>query len=63
MVPIDIKNDVMSEVAGLLLGGAGPGGTELVSLQHWLQRSGAVIGEIRQIVAEFGEWLSNGQPP
>ena len=49
-------------MVGRLLGGAGPGGTDLISLQHWLLRFGAASGELRLIVAEVGEWLSNGRP-
>ena len=63
MVPVDITNDVVPAVAGRLLGGAGPGGIDSVSIQHWLLRFGAASGELRQIVAEFREWLSNGRPP
>ena len=63
MVHVDITDDVVLAVAGRLLGRAGPGGTDLVSLQHWLLRFGAASGEMRQIVAEFGEWLCNGRPP
>ena len=33
----------------------------MVSLQHWLLWVGAARGELRLIVAEFGEWLSNGR--
>ena len=50
-------------MAGRLSGGAGPGGTDSVSLQHWLLRFGATSRELRLIVAEFGEWICNGQPP
>ena len=63
MVPVDITDDVVSAVAGRLSGGAGPGGTDSISLQHWLLRFGATSGELRLIVAEVGEWLSNGRPP
>ena len=63
MVPVDITDDVVSAVAGRLSGGEGPGGTDLVSLQHWLLRFGEESGELRQIVAEIGEWLSCGRPP
>ena len=63
MVPVDITDDVVAAVAGRLLGGAGPGGTDLVSLQHWILRFGAASGELRMIVAEFGEWICNGLPP
>ena len=35
----------------------------MVSLQHWLLRFGAASGELRLIVAEVREWISNGRPP
>ena len=41
MVPVDITYDVVSAVEGSLSGGAGPGGTDSISLQHWLLRFGA----------------------
>ena len=63
MVPVDITDNVVSVVAGRLLGGGGPGGTDSISLQHWLLRFGAASGELRLIVSEVGEWLSNGRPP
>ena len=63
MVPVDITYDAVSAVAGRLLGGAGPGGDDSVSLQHWILRFGAASGELRLIVAEVGKWLSNGRPP
>ena len=51
MVPVDITDDVLSAVAGSLLGGPGPGGADSVSLQHWLLRFRAAIGE-RQAKAD-----------
>ena len=63
MVPVDITDNVVSAVAGRLSGEAGPGGTDLISLQHWLPWFRAASGELRLIVAEVGEWLSNGRPP
>ena len=63
MVPVDITDNVVSAVAGHLLGGAGPGGTDSIILQHWLLQFGAASGELRLIVAEVGDWLSNGRPP
>ena len=63
MVPVDITDDVVSAVAGRLSGGVGPGGTYYISLQNWLLRFGAASGELRLIVAEVGEWLSNGRTP
>ena len=44
-------------------GGAGPGGTDSISLQHWLLRFGAASAELRQVVADVGNWMSNGRPP
>ena len=35
----------------------------MISLKHWLLRFRAASGELRSIVAEVGEWLSNGRPP
>ena len=39
MVPVDITDGLVAAVAGRLSRGAGPGGTDLVSLKHWLLRS------------------------
>ena len=41
----------------------GKGGTDLVSLQHWLLRFGAASSKLRKFVVELWEWLSNGRPP
>ena len=62
LVPVDTTNDTVTEVAGHIYGGAGPGGTESVSLQNWILHFGTVSGELRLIVADFAEWLSNGHP-
>ena len=45
------------------MGGAGPGGTDSVSLQHLLLRFRAAIGELILIVGDFKEWLGNVRPP
>ena len=63
MVPVDITDYVVAALAGRLLGGAGTGGTDSVSLQHWLLRFGEASGKLQQIVVEFGEWFSNGRTP
>ena len=63
LTPVDITYDTVTAVAGWLLGGAGPGETDSVSLQHWLLRFGAVSAELRQIFSDFVEWLGNGRPP
>ena len=61
LVPVEITNNTVTEVAGRLSGGAGPGGTDSVSLQHWLLRFGAASMELRLIVSDFAEWLGNGR--
>ena len=63
LVPLDITNYRVTEVAGRLSGGAGPGLTDSVSLQHWLLNFGVASGELRLIIAGFEDWLSNGRPP
>ena len=60
---MDITNDTVTAVAGRLLGGAGPGGTDSVLLQHWLLRFGGASAELRRIVGKFVEWLGNGRLP
>ena len=54
MVPVNITDNVVVAVAGRLSREAGPRGTDLVSIQHWILRFGAASGELRLIVAEFG---------
>ena len=63
LTPVDITNDTVMAVAGRLSGGAGPRGTDSVLLQHWLLRFGATSAELRLIVGDFIEWMSNGRPP
>ena len=38
IVPVDITNDTVAEVAGRLSGGAGTRRTDSVSLQNWILR-------------------------
>ena len=63
LTPVDITKEMVTAVAGRLLGGAGPRGTDSVSLQHWLLRFGAASAELRLIFGDFVEWLGNGRPP
>ena len=60
---VDIIDDTVTAVTGRILGGDGQGGTDSVSLQHWLLRFRAASGELRLIVGDFVEWLGNGRPP
>ena len=63
LTPVNITNDMVTVVVGQLLGGAGSGGTDSVSLQHWPLRFGAVSGELQLIVGDFVDWIGNGRPP
>ena len=51
--PVDITNDTVTAIAGRLSGGAGTGGADSVSLQHWLLRFGAASAELRLIVGDL----------
>ena len=54
LTPVEITVDTVTEVAGRLSGGVGPGGgTDSVSLQHRLLRLGGASAELRLIVGEF----------
>ena len=53
LTPVGITDDTVTEITGQLLGRAGPGGTDSVSLRHWLLRFGASSGELRLIVEDF----------
>ena len=57
LTPVDITKDMVTAVVGRLLGGAGPGGTDSVYLQHWLMRFDAASAELRLIFGDFVEWL------
>ena len=60
---MDITGNTVTEVAGKLSGGEGPGGVNSVSIQHWLLCFGAASGKLRLIFVDFTEWLSNRRPP
>ena len=62
-VPVDVTGEMVASVARNLLGAAGPVGTTLVRLQHWLLQFGSTNTELQKIVREFEEWMANGRPP
>ena len=55
--------DTFIEVLQRLSGDAGPGGTVLISLHHWLFHFEEAGSELRKIFAEFIEWFANECPP
>ena len=59
---VDVTDEMVASVMQQLLGAVGPGGSDLVSLQHWLIHSGATSLELRHIVGEFRYWMANGTP-
>ena len=63
MVMVDITNVTVANITGRISGEAGPGGMDLVSLQHWMLRFGAESMGHRQIVGEFRDCMANGRPP
>ena len=63
IVPVDVTEETVIDIVGLLYGGAGPGGADLVSLQNWILHFGAVSGELGLTVGNFTEWMENGRPP
>ena len=50
LLPENLTEDTEIEVAWRLSGGAGQGGTNSVSLQHWLLQFDKTSGELRQII-------------
>ena len=63
IVPLDITNNTVREVAGRLSGGSEPGETDSVILKYWLLRFGAARGELRLTLAEFAEWMGERAAP
>ena len=61
-VPVGITDNTVTVVAERISGGAGMGGTDSVSLQHWLLRFGASSGGLWMIVAVFRSGLEMGGP-
>ena len=63
LVPVNLTDSIVVEVVRRLSGGTGPGGTDSISLHHWLLSFGKDDGKLLQIVAEFAEWLKKERPP
>ena len=61
-VQLDLATNMVTIVAQIPSGEAGSGGVDSISIQHWLLRFGLGSLGLRQIVREFGYWMSNGLP-
>ena len=53
-VTVYITDETVEYIARQIADSAGTGGTDLVSLQHWLLRFGVESVGLRHIVREFG---------
>ena len=62
-VQLDITVYTVTALAWVLLGGAGPVGIDLVSLQLWILNFGGAITNLWLVVMSFSEWLDNRWPP
>jgi hypothetical protein len=62
-IPVDCDTDIVQRVASRLRGGAGPSGVDALALKHWLLRHGQASHLLREELASWTEWLSNGSPP
>ena len=60
---MDITDDTVTVVVGILSVEAGPGRTDLVLIQHALLYFGASSVELRLIARALVEWTGNGRPP
>ena len=62
-MPVYCYEECVAKAAARLTGGAGPCGVEAEMLKHWLLRYGAHSELLREAMAQWVDWLSNGSPP
>jgi hypothetical protein len=62
-VKVGITADAVKKVARRQSGSAGLGGTDSHALKYWLLRFGVASLNLREPLADFTDWLSNGFPP
>ena len=62
-VPVDITEEAVESVAQKLLGGSGPGGTDLEAFQGWLLKFGEDSTRLCTRAENFVDWFANGSPP
>ena len=63
MVPVDIAYTTVAIVVRKLLGSAGPGGVDSVSLKYWLLWFGVASMGLIHIFGEFRDWMANSILP
>ena len=62
MVLLELMEYKVIEVYWRLSSGSGPGGTDSVSLQHWILRFGEAGVKLWLIVTDFVEYIDNERP-
>ncbi len=62
-MPVYWYKECIAEAAAHLSGSAGPCGIEAEMLKHWLLRYGVHSEHLREAMADWVDWLSNGLPP
>ena len=62
-MPIDCYEEQISLQAAHLSGGAGPCGVDGTTLKEWLLRHEVSYERLREEMAHWVMWLSNGSPP
>ena len=55
--------ECVAKAAACLSGSAGPCGVEAEMLKNWLLHHGDHSGPLREAMAKWVDWLSNGLPP
>ena len=63
MVQLDVTAETVSDAGWWIFGGSGPGGTDMVSLQHWILWYRDARVELIHIVGKTTDWLSNSCLP
>ena len=60
---LTISADCVGRQALKLHGAAGPGGIDAREAEYWILRCGAASQLLREELAAWAEWMSNGSPP
>jgi hypothetical protein len=62
-MPVYCYEECVAKAAARLSGGAEPCGVESNMLKNWLLRHGVQLERLRDVMATWVDWLSNGSPP
>jgi hypothetical protein len=62
-MPVYCFEECVAKAAARLSGGAGPCGVEATMLKSWLLRYGVQSERLREVMAMWVDWMSNGSPP